>query len=132
MTPPREDPEDGMPRALVVDDNRSLAEDLAEILELEGYVVHVFDDPAEAVRRASELEFEFALLDVRMPGMDGVALHAQLLRGHPRASYILMTAYSEDERIGEALAAGVRCVLSKPVPLDELLRTMAELRERPV
>lgn len=131
MTPTRHDLDDSMPRALVVDDNRSLAEDLAEILEQEGYRVHVFDDPAEAVRRASELEFDFALLDVRMPGMDGVALHAQLLRGHPRASYILMTAYSEDERIAEALAAGVRHVLTKPVPLEELLRTMAELRGHP-
>ena len=120
---------DEAPRALVVDDNRSLAEDLAEILELEGYSVQVFDDPLEALRRAGELVFDFALLDVRMPGIDGVALHAQLRRGHPEASFILMTAYSEDDRLALALAAGVRRVLTKPVPLEELLRTMAELRE---
>lgn len=122
----RTDSDPSGPRALVVDDNRSLAEDLKEILEHEGYVVHLFDDPEAALRCQAELDFELALLDVRMPNMDGVTLHEHLRRAHPEASYLLMTAYSEDERLAQALAAGVRCVLTKPLSIDELLRSMAE------
>ena len=113
-------------RALIVDDNRALAEDLGEILELEGYEVRVFDDPVRALAECDEQEFDVALLDVRMPGLDGVALHRRLLERHPNTSFILMTGYSEDDRIAAALAAGVRTVLMKPVPLPELLRALEE------
>ena len=115
-------------RALIVDDNRALAEDLGEILSDEGYEVSVFDDPLEALRQGEQLRFQLAVLDVRMPGMDGVALHSQLLKHHHEAQFVLMTAYSDDERLDKARASGVRCVLPKPVPLLELLRIAHELR----
>lgn len=118
-----------MSRALVVDDNRSLAEDLAEILQEEGYDVVVFHDALLAAARSPEIDFDFALLDVRMPGLDGVALHRQLLSHHPHARYVLMTAYADEERLAAARAAGVRRVLHKPLVVAELLRTVAELDE---
>lgn len=117
-------------RALIVDDNRALAEDLGEILSDEGYEVCVFDDPVQALREGERLHFQLALLDVRMPGMDGVALHSQLRKHHRDAQFVLMTAYSEDDRLDKARASGVHCVLPKPVPLLELLRIAHELRER--
>ncbi len=113
-------------RALIVDDNRALAEDLGEILELEGYEVAVFDDPARALRETEEQAFDVALLDVRMPGLDGVLLHRRLLARHPHTVFILMTAYTEDDRIASALAAGVRQVLMKPVPLPKLMRALQQ------
>ena len=67
-----------------------------------------------------------ALLDVRMPGLDGVGLHRRLRERHPDTVFILMTAYTEDDRIASALAAGVRKVLMKPVPLPDLLRALEE------
>lgn len=91
-------------RALIVDDNRSLAEDLGEILAAEGYEVQVFHDPLEALRRAPELRFDVAVLDVRMPGIDGVALHRELQASHPHSFFVLMTAYTEDDRLGFDLA----------------------------
>lgn len=111
-------------RALIVDDNRALAEDLGEILELEGYEVCVFDDPVRALSECEEREFDVALLDVRMPGLDGVGLHRSLLARHPNTVFILMTAYTEDDRIATALASGVRTVLMKPVPLPDLLHAL--------
>ncbi len=116
-----------MHRALVVDDNRPLAEDLAEILSAEGYEVQIFDDPRRAVEQASELRFDLALLDVRMPGIDGVSLLRILAACQPEARFVLMTAYVEDHSLAEAHAAGVQRVLPKPVPLQELLQMMAEL-----
>jgi DNA-binding response OmpR family regulator len=110
--------------ALVVDDNRALAEDLGEILGAEGYQVHVFDDPLRALAECETLDFDVALIDVRMPRLDGVSLHRRLMEQHPHAVFVLMTAYSEDERIAQALSAGVRTVLEKPVALAELLRVI--------
>jgi CheY-like chemotaxis protein len=113
-----------MPRALIVDDNRPLAENLAEILSGEGYEVLVCDRP-EAAMSACELSgFDVALLDVRMPGMDGVELHRALARRFPHAHFVLMTAYSEDACIKAALAAGVSSVLPKPVPIELLLAAL--------
>jgi CheY-like chemotaxis protein len=114
-------------RALVVDDNRPLAEDLAEILAAEGYEVAVFDDPRCAAQRARDLKFEIALLDVRMPGLDGVALHRLLVALHPEARFVLMTAYADDELRDDALRAGVARVISKPVGVGALLQLVAEL-----
>jgi CheY-like chemotaxis protein len=113
-------------RALIVDDNRALAEDLGEILELEGYEVVVFDDSTRALRECEMQPFDVALLDVRMPGLDGVTLHRRLLERHPNTHFFMMTAYTEDERIASALAAGVRRVLTKPVPLAELLQVLEQ------
>jgi CheY-like chemotaxis protein len=111
-------------RALIVDDNRPLAEDLAEILADEGYDVRVFDRPHAALAACVEQGFDVALLDMRMPGMDGVELHRALAARHPQACFVLMTAYAEDERISAALSAGVRVVLHKPVPVAVLRETL--------
>ena len=111
-------------RALVVDDNRALAEDLGEILSGEGYLVQVFDDPLRALAETARFDFDFALLDVRMPKLDGVALHRRLMEAHPHARFVLMTAYAEDDRITQALNAGVRRVLTKPVGLSDLLHSL--------
>jgi two-component system response regulator HydG len=110
--------------ALIVDDNRALAEDLGEILEGEGFVVRVFFDPLDAVGDSDQLNFDVALLDVRMPGMDGVELFRALARAHPGAKFILMSAYADDRRIREALAEGVELVLSKPVSVPKLLHAL--------
>jgi CheY-like chemotaxis protein len=133
-----------MPRtALIIDDNRALAEDLAEILEAEGYQTRTFNDPELALHAAHELDFDVALLDVRMPGMDGVTLQRLLIEKRPSARFVLMTAYADDERLSSGLAAGLitRCdsvaptgiagtavkLMQKPFPPETLLRTLAEL-----
>lgn len=112
------------PRILVVDDNQELADNIAEILEAEGYPTAVAYDPPAALDAASRASFEVALLDVRLPGMDGVTLYGELRRSHPEATYVLMTAFTRDERLAEALDAGVQAVLAKPVPIDRLLELL--------
>jgi DNA-binding response OmpR family regulator len=122
-----------MPRlVLIVDDNGPLAEGLAEILECEGYAAKIFTDPLVALREASALPFDVALLDVRMPGMDGVALQQHLLKIRPDAQVLLMTAYAEDQRIAQGLAAGARAVLTKPVAPSRLLKALGHDETREV
>ncbi|MFW6051685.1 MAG: response regulator [Myxococcota bacterium] len=111
-------------RVLVVDDNQELAENIAELLEDEGYTAAVFADPAEAIADAEAHPYDVAILDVRMPGMDGVTLYKKLSDMRPEADYVLMTAFTTDERIADAMAAGVRAVLPKPVPVEDLFELL--------
>lgn len=117
-------------RILIVDDNRELAENLAEILEMEGLEALVMDDPhavLEAVReQAPALRFDAALLDVRMPGMDGIDLLRELASFAPDAVYLLMTAFTREERLAQR-DARVRRVLAKPFGPDALIAVLREV-----
>ena len=111
-------------RVLIVDDNRALAENLAELLELEGFHTAVASQADEARRKAAQEEVDSAVLDVRLAETDGVALHAELSRLRPSARFILMTAYMTDARVADALRAGVHAVLPKPVPIERLVELL--------
>jgi CheY-like chemotaxis protein len=113
--------------ALIVDDNRDLAENLGEILEGEGFAVTLFADPQRAAEECDELSFDVALLDICMPGLDGIDLYRSLVVHHPNAMFFLMTGHGEDERMRNALAEGVRLVLFKPVSIPNLLRAVGPL-----
>lgn len=113
-------------RVLIVDDNRDLAENLGELLELEGFHPIVLSSSREALDRARELEFDVALLDVRMPEVDGIDLCSALARAHPSATFLLMTAFTAEARLAEAHDAGAVAVLPKPVPFARLLALLIE------
>ncbi len=113
-----------MRHCVIVDDNRDLAEDLGEILHDAGFEVSVFSDPQVAVTSCESLSFEVAVLDLRMPGMDGVELFRALARAHPETRFILMSAFAEDHRIEQAMAEGVRQVLCKPLVVAEFVRAV--------
>ena len=108
-------------RALVVDDDRMLARTLAEVLELEGWSVTQANSGTEAVNVAARQTFDVVLMDVRMPGMDGVDAFKAMKATHPDIRVILMTAYTGEDRISDARRAGVLRVLSKPVDVDKLV-----------
>jgi DNA-binding response OmpR family regulator len=112
--------------ALIVDDNRALAEDLAEILESEGYQSRVIFDPRSLLGEDACFDFDVALLDVRMPALDGVSLQRILMRRRPHARFVLMTAYEDDRHIVQGLPSGVSAVLTKPVLVEQLLLVLAE------
>jgi len=109
------------PSLLVVDDKRDLAQGVALVLEdLSGdiRVVHSGDDALAAMRgRAADL----VLSDIRMPGMDGLALLGRLREGWPHARVILFTGYATVDSAVEAMKQGAYHYLTKPFDNDELL-----------
>jgi DNA-binding NtrC family response regulator len=111
---------------LVVDDNVDLADNVRELLELEGCEVTTFNSPIVAMREGANLAFDAAILDIRMPGIDGVELCAALARTHPNATIVLMTAFTSEQRVDEARKAGAKAVLKKPLPIDRLLELLAK------
>ena len=109
-------------RVLVVDDNRALADNLAEILAEEGCTPTTAYSAEEALRTAEDTHFDIVLTDIRMPGMSGVELIQRLSAREPSTTFLLMTAYTSDQMLSAAAHLGVvRAVLAKPLAIEKLL-----------
>ncbi len=107
-------------RILVVDDEPEICAVLAEFLESKGLTVATARDGATALRLAGELAPHVVLLDVRMPGMGGLAVLRELRRLPDPPGVILVTAV-RDEAVGqEALALGAADYIAKPFDLSYL------------
>jgi two-component system sensor histidine kinase RpfC len=105
---------------MIVDDDRDLAEGLAELLELHGHVVTIAGNGQEAVDRSLDSDFDLTFMDVRMPVMNGVDGFFAIRQIKPGARIVMMTGYKEDV-IEKALEAGAIGVLSKPFPIKQML-----------
>jgi DNA-binding NtrC family response regulator len=109
------------PRALVVDDDMFMAKTLADLLRLTGWDVETAYTGEAAVDAATARDFDVVLMDVKMPGMDGVDAFKAMKAARPDVRVVLMTAYASQDRIQEAERQGVVSVLSKPVDVTSLL-----------
>ena len=109
---------------LIVDDNRALAENLSEILEDAGYRVRLAGSCAEAL--ADEGEFCVALVDVRLPDGNGIALAEQLKQRHLDAEVILLTGFATLESATAAVRAGAWAYLVKPCAAGDLLLSVRQ------
>jgi DNA-binding NtrC family response regulator len=110
------------PRVLVVDDNLDLAENLVEILADAGFDAECYDDPSAALHAVAPGRYQVALIDLRMPGMDGVELHRALKALDPCLRALAMTAFARDTLVATALHDGVLSVLSKPMDAGSLVQ----------
>ena len=122
------------PHVLVVDDDQMMARTLQEILELQGWTVDVAHDGKHAVEMARRLPYDVVLMDVKMPGMDGVSAFKAMKEARPDVKVVLMTAFAAESMLSEAEDEGVLRVLSKPVDVRSLVAYLAGLlsRRRPV
>ncbi len=115
-------------KILVVDDDPDFAEGVGLTLELEGHAVTFARNGEEAVRMFGAQGFDLTLMDVRMPGMNGVESLRKILDINPDAKVILITAYRVEELLKQAIDDGASGVLQKPVTSDVLLTTLREAR----
>src|SRR5947208_3779123 len=100
---------------LIVDDDLDTCSNLSDILTDLGYQVDVAHDGPTALALARDRHFDVALLDLKMPGMDGLTLYRELRRVRADTVAIIVTAYAGSGVVEEALAAGAWRVLAKPV-----------------
>ncbi len=115
-------------RILIVDDNEDLADNVAELLDDVGYEVQVAYSASGALSLlVAEQCFDYALLDVRMDGMDGVSLWEKIQARCPNTHGLLMTAFSSAQRLQQARDLGVKRILSKPFQPAELLAALPEV-----
>jgi DNA-binding NtrC family response regulator len=119
-------------RVLVVDDEDGLRTTLAANLELDGFEVVEADSGAAALARASEQEFDVVISDVRMPGMSGVDLFRRLRELRPGVPVLLMTAFTVEHVIRQALREGVHMVVPKPFDPERVGRQLRRAVDRPL
>lgn len=116
---------------LVVDDDRSNCRILSKLLSAQGYRVDWADNGQDAVMLARQHPYGLALLDYRMPDMDGVELYRQLRQIRPEIMGVFQTAFAKIEVIYAAIDAGAERVLAKPVDARELLPLVERLVGKP-
>jgi diguanylate cyclase (GGDEF)-like protein/PAS domain S-box-containing protein len=108
-------------RILIVDDNESARRSLRFIFSKKGYEVESAETGREAIEKAQGGFFNLALLDIRLPDMEGVELLAPLKELHPDIAVILVTGYASLKTAVQALNNGASGYITKPFDMDDVL-----------
>jgi DNA-binding NtrC family response regulator len=110
---------------LIVDDNLSLAENIAEILQMDGHITRVAGSAEEAFPRAPGGEPDVVVADYRLPGINGAAFVKQFLATHTHVRAMVISASTDARTIGAATEAGAT-FMAKPLDLELLGRWVRE------
>ncbi|MBZ0089180.1 MAG: sigma-54 dependent transcriptional regulator [Thermoanaerobaculia bacterium] len=116
---------------LIVDDEPIVQQSLGDWFRQDGYLVETASNGKEALRLAAERHHDIALVDIKMPGIDGLDLQERLVKDCPDLTIIVMTAYASVESAVRALKNGAYDFITKPFDPDELshlVRRAAEHR----
>ncbi|MBT4501961.1 MAG: sigma-54-dependent Fis family transcriptional regulator [Gemmatimonadetes bacterium] len=118
------------PRILIVDDEKVVRESLYEWFTEDGYQVDTADSGRQALERLQESTCDILLVDIKMPGMDGLELQRKVQQIAPEAVIIIMTAYASVDTAVQALKAGAYDYITKPFDPDDLERIVNKAAER--
>ena len=117
-------------RILIVDDETIVRESLGSWFREEGYSVDVAASAREALEKLSQQAWDIFLLDIRMPGMNGLELQRKIREAHPDSTIIIMTAYASVETAVEAMKQGAYDYIVKPFDPDDLEHLVRNAIER--
>src|SRR5436305_4185969 len=116
-------------RILVVDDEHVVRDSLGKWFTSEGYTARPTMGAREALEEIQHAEYDIALIDIKMPGMDGMELQARLKEADPELTVIIMTGYASVDTAVQALKRGAYDYITKPVDPDELSHLVANALE---
>ncbi len=109
------------PKILVVDDNIDLCRNIADILELKGYEVTCVYDGTQAIDEYLKRSFDRVIMDVKMPGFNGLEALKVLKQINPQVIVILITAFADDSLFKEDIESSSYKVFRKPIDVDKLI-----------
>ena len=116
-------------KVLVVDDNRLMVKTICDILKVKGHETIVAYSGDEAVVKAKEESPDCVLMDIKMPGINGVEALHMIKTAFPDLPVVLMSAYASLEQVEEAKRQGAYTVLAKPIDIQLLLSFLSLLRK---
>ncbi len=120
----------GPVRVLIVDDEEQLARAFRRKLTAEGYVVTTASSAEEGLSLTEKQTFDVALLDIRLPGIDGVQLLEKLRKQEPTMEVIMLTGHASVDTAIQSMKLGAYDYLSKPCKLNELTQVIMKAYEK--
>ena len=112
--------------SLIVDDDESIREVLTSILTDKGYIVEAVDTGEKAIKATHEKFYNLALIDIRLPDMEGTKLLTRLKDTVPRMRKIIITGYPTLQNAIEAVNKGADAYIIKPIDMEETLKVIRE------
>ncbi|MDD4600285.1 Sporulation initiation phosphotransferase F [bioreactor metagenome] len=113
-------------KVLVIDDQPGIRRLLVEVLSEEGYTVFTASTGYEGVQQVKDTEPDLVLMDMKMPGMDGIETLRELKRIGKADKVIMMTAYGELELVNQAQQLGAYAYITKPFDIITLCQLVSE------
>lgn len=113
-------------RIIIIDDDESIRQVLKTILEEEGYAVDTADTGKEAVLKTNEKAYNLALIDMRLPDIEGIDLILKIKDTTPRMRKIIVTGYPTIQNAMEAVNRQADAFILKPFDVERVLQTIRE------
>lgn len=117
-------------KVLLVDDEQAFTDALSKRLEARNLKVKTVNRGEDAIQIVDEHSFDVIILDIAMPGMDGLETLQQIKANHPDAEIIMLTGHASVENSVKAMKIGAEDLLEKPVDITDLLSKIEEAHKK--
>ena len=121
---------DEPPKILIIDDDDNIRKVLVAILEDEGYNVESVGTAKEAIERTKERFYNIALIDIRLPDMEGIELLTKIRDTTPKIRKVILTGYPTLQNAVDAVNKGANAYILKPFDVGKVLKTIKEQLEK--
>ncbi|RJS93428.1 response regulator, partial [Candidatus Bathyarchaeota archaeon] len=108
------------PRILIIDDDEAIRRTLSTILEEKGYIIDTAKSAEEAIKKSASAYYNLALIDIKLPDIEGIDLLNKLQEISPEMIKIILTGYPSLQNAVKAVNRGADGYLIKPVNIDDL------------
>lgn len=117
-------------RVLLIDDEQMFVQSLTKVLKRRGITVQSAQDGAVGVELFGQGEYDVVVLDMRMPGMDGLATFKAIREQDAATPVIFLSGHMDIHQVSQALKDGCAEILLKPCPVDQLVSSIEDAAER--
>jgi DNA-binding NtrC family response regulator len=117
-------------KVLITDDEAGFRASLSRVLSRRGFVVQSCGSGEETLALLAQEPFDVVVLDLRMPGMDGLATLVEIRRRQPLLPVLLLSGMADLPSVTSALAQGVTNFIAKPCPIDTLINAIEDACEQ--
>jgi len=115
-----------MNKILVVDDEFDIRIMLSEFLTMKNFIVKTAEDGLDALKIIDDFNPDLAIVDIKMPNIDGPSFSKKILEKNPNFPIIIVTGFAAQYNIDEIMEIGVKKIIPKPLAFEELYKAIQE------